>query len=96
MPISAGEAPECLRTDDQEQRQRREDDVIPMRITRLVSSRCRSSQEIVRHVVTIRPADSGRTELTVSEFGYGTAEARDISRAGLEQCLDKMETAFRR
>ena len=50
----------------------------------------------VRHVVTLRPADSGRTELTVSEFGYGTAEARDISLAGLEQCLDKMETVFRR
>jgi hypothetical protein len=31
----------------------------------------------------------------VREFGYGTAEARDISRAGLEQCLDKMAALFR-
>jgi hypothetical protein len=49
----------------------------------------------VRHVVTLRPADSGRTELTVQEFGYGTVEARDVSRAGLEQCLDKMVAMFR-
>ncbi|MHA6630561.1 SRPBCC domain-containing protein [Pseudonocardia sichuanensis] len=49
----------------------------------------------VRHVVTLRPVDGGRTELTVQEFGYGTAEARDVSRAGLEQCLDKMESLFR-
>lgn len=55
----------------------------------------------VRHVVTLRPTTGGtaggaRTELTVREFGYATAEARDISRAGLEQCLDKMEAIFRR
>jgi uncharacterized protein YndB with AHSA1/START domain/predicted enzyme related to lactoylglutathione lyase len=50
----------------------------------------------VRHVVALRPADGGRTDLTVREFGYGTAEARDLSRAGLEQCLDKMEAIFRR
>jgi uncharacterized protein YndB with AHSA1/START domain/predicted enzyme related to lactoylglutathione lyase len=49
----------------------------------------------VRHVVTLRPAEGGRTALTVQEFGYGTAEARDVSRAGLEQCLDKMVAMFR-
>jgi hypothetical protein len=47
----------------------------------------------VRHVVTLRPAGSG-FELTGREFG--SAGARDISRAGLEQCLDKMELLFRR
>ncbi|GAA0906035.1 SRPBCC domain-containing protein [Pseudonocardia zijingensis] len=49
----------------------------------------------VRHVVTLRPVEGERTELTVQEFGYGTAEARDVSRAGLEQCLDKMVAMFR-
>jgi uncharacterized protein YndB with AHSA1/START domain len=49
----------------------------------------------VRHVVTLRPVEDGRTELTVREFGYRTAEARDVSRAGLEQCLDKMVAMFR-
>ncbi|GAA5110780.1 hypothetical protein GCM10023320_02890 [Pseudonocardia adelaidensis] len=49
----------------------------------------------VRHVVTLRPIGGERTELTVRESGYGTAEARDVSRAGLEQCLDKMVAMFR-
>jgi uncharacterized protein YndB with AHSA1/START domain/predicted enzyme related to lactoylglutathione lyase len=49
----------------------------------------------VRHVVTLRPVENGRTELTVREFGYRTAEARDVSRVGLEQCLDKMVAMFR-
>jgi uncharacterized protein YndB with AHSA1/START domain/predicted enzyme related to lactoylglutathione lyase len=44
----------------------------------------------VPHVVTLRPLEGGGVELTVREFGYATAEARDISRVGLEQCLDKM------
>jgi hypothetical protein len=34
--------------------------------------------------------DGGRTRLEMIERGYSTAEARDLSRAGLEQCLDKM------
>ena len=49
----------------------------------------------VAHVVTLRPVEGGRTELTVREFGYRTAQARDVSRAGLEQCLDKMVAMFR-
>ncbi|MGH3588595.1 MAG: SRPBCC family protein [Pseudonocardia sp.] len=49
----------------------------------------------VRHVVTLRPDGAERTALTVQEFGYGTAEARDVSRAGLEQCMVKMEAMFR-
>jgi uncharacterized protein YndB with AHSA1/START domain/predicted enzyme related to lactoylglutathione lyase len=50
----------------------------------------------VPHVVTLRPLEGGRSELTVREFGYATAEARDISQAGLEQCLDKMAALYRR
>jgi uncharacterized protein YndB with AHSA1/START domain/predicted enzyme related to lactoylglutathione lyase len=50
----------------------------------------------VPHIVTLRPLEGGRTELTVREFGYATAEARDISQAGLEQCLDKMAALYRR
>ena len=48
----------------------------------------------VRHEVTLRPVADGRTELTVREFGYRSTEARDVSRAGLEQCLDKMVAMF--
>jgi uncharacterized protein YndB with AHSA1/START domain len=48
----------------------------------------------VRHVVTLRPTDAGRTELTVTEYGYSSTEARDLSQAGLEQSLDKMQAIF--
>ena len=48
----------------------------------------------VPHVVTLVPREGGRTEVTVTEHGYQTDEARDLSLAGLEQCLDKMAAMF--
>jgi uncharacterized protein YndB with AHSA1/START domain len=45
----------------------------------------------VPHVVTFEPRAGGGTRLTVTEYGYTDAAARDLSRAGLEQCLDKLE-----
>ncbi|SOD92993.1 SRPBCC family protein [Blastococcus haudaquaticus] len=50
--------------------------------------------ERVPHVVTLSPRAGGRTELTVTERGYRTDEARALSLAGLEQCLDKMAAMF--
>ena len=44
------------------------------------------------HVVTLSDLGGGRTEMTVTEHGYASAEARDLSQMGLEQCLDKMAT----
>jgi uncharacterized protein YndB with AHSA1/START domain len=46
----------------------------------------------VRHVVTFTPVPGGRTSMTVTEYGYPEEQARDQSKAGLEQCLDKMVT----
>jgi len=48
----------------------------------------------VRHVITLKAAGKDKTELTVTEFGYTSEQARDISEAGLEQCLDKMAAIF--
>ncbi len=45
----------------------------------------------VLHVVTFSAIDGTRTELTVREHGYPDAEIVEIPRAGMEQCLDKME-----
>ena len=42
------------------------------------------------HDVVLSALGDGRTRLEMTEHGYTTAEARDMSRAGLEQCLDKM------
>jgi uncharacterized protein YndB with AHSA1/START domain len=48
----------------------------------------------VPHVITFKPLDGGRTEMTVNEFGYTSKQAHDLSRAGLEQVLDKMAASF--
>ena len=42
------------------------------------------------HEVVLTPLEGGRTLLEMTEAGYTTEEARDMSRGGLEQCLDKM------
>jgi hypothetical protein len=33
-------------------------------------------------------------EMTVTEHGYTTEEARDLSKVGMEQCLHKMAAMF--
>jgi uncharacterized protein YndB with AHSA1/START domain len=48
----------------------------------------------VPHVVTLEAAGEDRTEVTVTEHGYTTEQARNLSRAGMEQCLDKMAAIF--
>ena len=48
----------------------------------------------MRHVITFRPAGDNRTEMTVTEYGYPTDQVRDISQAGMEQCLDKMAASL--
>jgi hypothetical protein len=48
----------------------------------------------VRNVNTFKALDSGKTELTVVEHSYTTDAAASISKAGLEQCLDKMAALF--
>jgi uncharacterized protein YndB with AHSA1/START domain len=48
----------------------------------------------VRHVVTFRTTDAGQTEMTVTEYGYEPGFIFDLSKAGLEQCLDKMAASL--
>jgi uncharacterized protein YndB with AHSA1/START domain len=42
------------------------------------------------HEVRLTDIADGRTRLEMTEHGYTTTEARDMSQGGLEQCLDKM------
>lgn len=44
------------------------------------------------HEVTLTDLGDGLTRLEMTEHGYTVADARDLSLAGLEQCLDKMAT----
>jgi uncharacterized protein YndB with AHSA1/START domain len=47
----------------------------------------------VRHVVTFTPVESG-TELTVIEHGYTSPKFYELSKVGLEQCIDKLEASL--
>lgn len=47
-----------------------------------------------RHVVTFADLGDGRCEMTMVEHGYTTEQARDLSGAGLDECLDKMSATF--
>ncbi len=48
----------------------------------------------VRHVISFKQLDGDRTEMTVTEYGYTSEQARDISKLGMEQCIDKMAAIF--
>jgi uncharacterized protein YndB with AHSA1/START domain len=49
----------------------------------------------VRHVITFKPIGAAQTEMTVTEYGYTSDQAHDLSKGGLEQCLDKMADSFK-
>lgn len=48
----------------------------------------------VRHVITFKSVGENKTEMVVTEHDYTSAKHFDLSKAGLEQCLDKMAKSF--
>ncbi|MDY0909207.1 SRPBCC domain-containing protein [Microbacterium sp. CFBP9034] len=48
------------------------------------------------HEVLLTDLGDGRTLLEMTEHGYLTVEARDLSAGGLDQCLDKMAALVQR
>jgi uncharacterized protein YndB with AHSA1/START domain len=49
----------------------------------------------VPHVVTFTAAGDTSTELTVTERGYPSQQLVDLSRAGMEQVLDKLAESLK-
>lgn len=49
----------------------------------------------VPHVITFKALSDNKTEMTVIESGYTTDQAVETSKAGLEQCLDKMAASLK-
>lgn len=47
-----------------------------------------------RHTVVFKDLGNGNTEMIMTEFGYISDQLYDLSKAGLEQCLDKMAAIF--
>lgn len=50
----------------------------------------------IRHVILFKPMNTGKTEITITEYGYSSSEIVEMSRAGMSQCLDKMAEIFTR
>jgi uncharacterized protein YndB with AHSA1/START domain len=44
----------------------------------------------VPHVLTFKAVGGGKTEFSVIESGYPTEQIVEMSRGGMEQCLDKL------
>lgn len=49
--------------------------------------------ESARHLLTFTP-QATQTEFSVTEFGYTDAQVVEMSRLGMEQCLDKLAAAI--
>jgi uncharacterized protein YndB with AHSA1/START domain len=48
----------------------------------------------VRNEVTFKDVGNGNTEVTVTEYDWTVGPMREMSKLGLEQCLDKMAAIF--
>jgi uncharacterized protein YndB with AHSA1/START domain len=48
----------------------------------------------VRNLVTFTALDEHRTKMTVTEYGYGSDQILELSKAGLEQVLDKLAASL--
>jgi uncharacterized protein YndB with AHSA1/START domain len=48
----------------------------------------------VPHEITLKDPGTGKTAVTVKEFGYTTEKEAELSRQGMEECLDKMAAIF--
>ena len=48
----------------------------------------------VRNLVTFKTLSGGMTEVTVTELNWVLGPIMELSKAGLEQCLDKMVAIF--
>jgi hypothetical protein len=48
----------------------------------------------VRNDVTFKDLGSGKTEISVKEYDWEVGHMMEMSKMGMEQCLDKMAAIF--
>jgi uncharacterized protein YndB with AHSA1/START domain len=51
--------------------------------------------EEVRNLVSIQAVDDNRTEVTVVEYDWPVGQMMEMSKMGMEQCLDKMAASLK-
>lgn len=47
-----------------------------------------------RHVVILSALNDNQTEMTITEYDWTVGQMMEMSRMGMEQCLDKMAVLF--
>ena len=50
--------------------------------------------EEVRNLVTFKAVGGDKTEVRVTEYDWPVGHMMEMSKMGMEQCLDKMATIF--
>ena len=50
----------------------------------------------LRNAVTFEAVSRNKTQLTVTEYDWPAGQMREMSREGMEQCLDKMAAILAR
>ena len=48
-----------------------------------------------RQVIEFKSAGEGKTELTVTEYGWTVGQMMEMSKMGMNQCLDKLEAVLK-
>jgi hypothetical protein len=48
----------------------------------------------LRNLIIFKVLDHGKTELTITEYSWPVGQMMEMSKMGLEQCLDKMAVAL--
>ena len=48
----------------------------------------------LRNSVTVKELGNGKTEVTVTEYDWPVGQMMEMSKMGMEQCLDKMAAIF--
>jgi hypothetical protein len=49
----------------------------------------------VPHLLTFKAVDGNKTEFSVTEYGYPSAQIVEMSKSGMEQCLDKLAATLK-
>jgi uncharacterized protein YndB with AHSA1/START domain len=51
-------------------------------------------QQDLRTTVVFQPLGQTKTEITITEYGWPVGQMREMSKLGMEQCLEKMAATF--
>jgi hypothetical protein len=64
------------------------------RILRNWRRQCQGLPEEVRNLVTFKAVGGAKTEVSVTEYDWPVGHVMEMSKMGMQQCLNKMAAIF--